>query len=99
MRKEDILIKPLLTEKANDLSEKAERYTFVVARGANKLEIKEAVEAFYGVEVDQVRTMVVPGKRKSRYTKRGVLSGIKPAYKKAIVTLTEGDTIDIFESI
>lgn len=99
MKIADVLIRPVLTEKANNLSEKAARYTFVVARQANKLEIKTAVESFYGVSVAKVNTLVVPGKAKSRYTKTGTLSGRKPAYKKAIVTVAEGESIDIFESI
>ncbi len=99
MKQEDVLIRPVLTEKANELSEKQGRYTFRVARKAGKLEIKEAIESFYGVQVEKVNTMVVPGKEKRRYTKTGTLSGRKPAYKKAIITLVEGDSIDIFESI
>lgn len=99
MKQEDILIRPVLTEKANELSEKQDRYTFEVARQAGKLEIKSAIESFYGVQVKKVNTMVVPGKAKSRFTKTGTLTGRKPAYKKAIITLEEGETIDIFESI
>lgn len=99
MKAADVLIRPVLTEKANILSEKKGRYTFAVARKANKLEIKKAVEDFYGVSVADVNTIVVPAKAKSRYTKSGVLSGRKPAFKKAIVTLDEGETIDIFENI
>ncbi len=99
MKLADVLIRPVLSEKANNLSEKAGRYTFVVARKANKLEIKAAIEAFYGVDIVRVNTMVVPAKAKSRYTKAGVISGRRPAYKKAVVTVAEGDSIDIFESI
>ncbi len=99
MKLADVLIRPVLSEKANNLSEKVGKYTFVVARKANKLEIKAAVESFYGVNVVRVNTMVVPAKAKSRYTKTGVISGRRPAYKKAIVTVAEGDSIDIFESI
>ena len=99
MKPADILIRPVLTEKANNLSEKSGRYTFVVARRANKLEIKSAIEAFYGVDVERVNTLVVPAKAKSRYTKAGTISGRRPAYKKAIITVAEGDSIDIFESI
>jgi large subunit ribosomal protein L23 len=99
MKASDVLIRPVLTEKANSLSEKKGRYTFAVSRKANKLEIKKAVEDFYGVSVADVNTIVVPGKAKSRYTKTGVISGRKPAYKKAIVTLDEGESIDIFENI
>lgn len=94
-----MLIRPVLTEKANNLSEKKGRYSFAVSRKANKLEIKKAVEDFYGVSVAEVHTMVVPGKNKSRFTKTGVISGRKPAYKKAIVTLDKGESIDLFEHI
>jgi large subunit ribosomal protein L23 len=99
MKASDVLIRPVLTEKANALSEKSSRYTFVVSRKANKLEISKAVNDFYGVTVADVNTIVVPAKHKSRFTKAGVISGRKPSYKKAIVTLAEGETIDIFENI
>jgi large subunit ribosomal protein L23 len=99
MKPSDVLIRPVLTEKATALSEKKGRYTFAVARKANKLEIKKAVEEFYGVSVAEVNTVIVPAKKKSRFTKAGVLSGRKPSYKKAIVTVTEGETIDIFENV
>lgn len=99
MKAADVLIRPVLTEKANGLSEKKGRYTFAVARKANKLEISKAIETFYGVSVASVNTIVVPGKQKSRFTKAGVISGRKPSYKKAIITLVEGETIDIFENI
>lgn len=99
MKPSDVLIRPLLTEKANKQSEKSHRYTFEVGRGANKLEITKAVEGMYNVTVADVKTMVVPAKQKSRYTKAGIISGRKPSYKKAVVVLSEGDTIDIFESI
>lgn len=98
MKPSDILIKPILSEKANKLSEKQNRYSFVVDRKANKLEIKKAVEQFYGVQVSEVNTIVVPSKAKSRYTKAGFVSGRKPAKKKAIVTVAEGETIDIYGS-
>lgn len=96
MKLADIIVKPVLTEKVNGQMEKLGRYTFRVDKRANKLEIKNAVEQFYGVKVTDVRTMVVPGKNKTRYTKVGFLQGVKPSYKKAIVTLAEGDTIDLF---
>lgn len=99
MKASDVLIRPVLTEKANGLSEKKGRYTFAVARKANKLEISKAVESFYGVSVAAVNTIVVPAKERNRFTKAGVISGRKPAYKKAIVTLVDGETIDIFENI
>ncbi len=76
--------------------EKQNRYTFVVDKRANKLEIKAAVEEFYNVKVKEVNTIVVPAKTKSRFTKAGFISGRKPSYKKAVVTLVEGDNIDLF---
>ena len=98
MKPSDVLIKPILSEKANKQSEKQNRYTFVVDKKANKLEIKKAVEQFYGVQVSDVNTIVVPSKAKSRYTKAGFISGRKPSKKKAIVTIAEGETIDIYGS-
>jgi large subunit ribosomal protein L23 len=96
MKPSDILIKPVLSEKANKQAEKANRYTFVVDRKANKLEIKKAVEQFYGVQVEAVNTSVVPSKLKAKYTKAGFIVGRKPAKKKATVTVAEGETIDVF---
>jgi large subunit ribosomal protein L23 len=96
MKFADVLVRPVITEKVNLQMEKNGRYTFVVDKKANKLEIKKAVETFYGVKVADVNTVVVPGKAKSRFTKAGVLTGEKPSYKKAIVTLLEGETIDLF---
>jgi len=95
-----ILIKPILTEKQTAISESfPNRYGFRVAPKANKIEIKKAVEQLYGVKVDSVNTMNYAGKKKSRYTKSGVISGRTPAYKKAIVTLKEGEVIDFFSNI
>jgi len=94
-----ILIKPILTEKANAQQEKLHRYAFKVNRKANKLEIKKAVEDFYGVSVVDVNTAVVPGKNKTRYTKAGFIKGQKPAFKKALVTIAEGETIDLYANI
>ena len=95
-----ILIKPILTEKQTAISEKfPNRYGFRVAPNANKVEIKNAGEQIYGVKVDVVNTMNYAGKRKSRFTKAGVVSGKTPAYKKAIVTLKEGEVIDFFSNI
>jgi large subunit ribosomal protein L23 len=96
MKLSDVLIKPVLSEKANKFAEKNNRYTFVVDRKANKLEIKKAVETFYGVQVEEVNTWVVPSKLKTRYTKAGFISGRKPAKKKALVTIAEGETIDLY---
>jgi large subunit ribosomal protein L23 len=99
MKLSEVLIRPILTEKANAQQEKLRRYAFKVARKANKLEIKRAIEGFYGVTVVQVNTSVSPGKNKSRFTKAGVISGRKPAYKKAFVTISEGENIDLYSSI
>lgn len=95
----EVLIKPIITEKANNQTEKLRRYAFKVSRQANKLEIKKAVENFYGVSVVEVNTVVVPGKNKTRYTKAGFIKGMKPSYKKAYVTVAEGDTIDLYANI
>ena len=97
MKPADVLIAPILTEKVNGLMEKSGRYTFEVAKAANKLEVKKAVEEFYGVKVEEVNTIIVPAKNKSRFTKAGILRGRKSGYKKAIVTLAEGDSIDLFQ--
>ncbi len=94
-----ILIKPIITEKATDASELFNRYGFVVAMNANKIEIKEAVEQAYGVSVNKVRTMNYPVKRTTKYTKQGLVTGMKGAYKKAIVELAEGDNIDFYSNI
>ncbi|MBA4139657.1 MAG: 50S ribosomal protein L23 [Segetibacter sp.] len=99
MRLAEVLVKPILTEKANAQQDKLRRYAFKVARKANKLEIKKAIEEFYGVTVTDVNTSVVPGKNKTRYTKAGFVKGQKPAFKKAMVTVAEGDTLDIYGSI
>ena len=93
-----VLRKPLVTEKASALNEKG-KYGFIVHKDANKVEIKKAVEKMYGVTVENVRTMNYLGKSKSRYTKSGVISGRKPSYKKAIVTVAEGEVIDFYSGI
>lgn len=93
-----ILKRPLVTEKVSSLNEKG-KYGFVVSAEANKVEIKQAVEKQYGVNVEKVNTMVVMGKKKTRYTKTGILSGRRPGYKKAIVTLAEGEVIDFYSNV
>ncbi|MCS6990871.1 MAG: 50S ribosomal protein L23 [Chitinophagales bacterium] len=95
----NILIRPLISEKTNNMSQKLNRVGFVVDRKANKLQIKKAVEEMYGVTVTAVNTAIIPGKQKTRYTRRQILRGIKPAYKKAYVTLAKGDTIDFYSGI
>src|SRR6201992_163584 len=99
MKPSDVLIKPILSEKINKQTDKQNRYAFVVNRKANKLEIKKAVESFYGVQVQDVNTAVIPSKAKSRYTKAGFINGRKPAKKKAFVTIAEGETIDIYGTV
>jgi len=95
----NILIKPVITEKATADSELYNRFTFQVDPRTNKVEIKKAVEAAYGVSVEKVRTINVRPDRKSRYTKTGVVTGKTNAIKKAIVQLAEGDTIDFYNNI
>ena len=99
MKLSEVLVKPILTEKANSQQDKLRRYAFRVNRKANKLEIKKAVEEFYGVNVIDVNTSVVPGKNRTRFTKAGYVQGRKPAYKKALITVAEGETIDLYAAI
>mgnify|MGYP001220276788 FL=1 len=99
MKLSEVLIKPILTEKANAQQESLRRFAFKVARKANKLEIKKAIESFYGVTVVDVNTSVIPGKNKTRFTKAGFIQGRKPAYKKALVTVAEGETIDLYGTV
>ena len=93
-----VLKKPLVTEKVSALNEKC-KYGFFVDIKANKVEIKKAVEKQYGVTVESVNTMSVMGKLKTRYTKAGVLSGRQQNYKKAIVTLAQGEVIDFYSNV
>ncbi|MBF36612.1 MAG: 50S ribosomal protein L23 [Crocinitomicaceae bacterium] len=96
----DIILKPILTEKMADLGERLNRYAFEVDSNANKIEIKNAIENAYGVNVKAVNTMKHGGgKRKMKYTNRGVSFQRNKLIKKAIVTLEEGDTIDLYENI
>lgn len=95
----DVLIKPVITEKMTNQSERFNRYGFVVAESANKIQIKSAIEKMYDVSVESVRTMNYAGKSKTRYTKTGIVSGRTNRYKKAIVTLAEGDAIDFYSNI
>ena len=93
-----VLKKPLVTEKVSALNEKG-KYGFLVDSTANKVEIKKAVEKQYGVNVEKVNTLNVMGKMKTRYTKTGILSGRQQNYKKAIVTLAEGEVIDFYSNV
>ena len=95
----NILIKPIVTEKMTNQGDKFNRYGFVVARSANKLQIKKAVEELYSVTVDSVNTIRYGGKLKSRNTKSGLIIGRTSAVKKAIVTLAEGNKIDFYSNI
>lgn len=94
-----ILIKPIITEKATTDSELFNRYAFVVDKKANKLEIKNAVEKSYGVTIENVRTMNYPVQRNTKFTKSGMVQAMKGAYKKAIVQLAEGESIDFYSNI
>lgn len=94
------IVKPLVTEKMTKITDKRpNRYGFIVRPEANKLEIKAEIEAQYNVTVTDVNTARYAGKRSSRYTKAGLIRGQKNAFKKAIVTLKEGETIDFYSNI
>ena len=95
----NILIKPIVTEKMTAQGEDFNRYGFVVDKSANKLQIKKAVEELYNVKVSEVNTMRYSGKRKQRYTKSGISVGRTNSYKKAVVTLAEGEVIDFYSNI
>ena len=95
----EILIKPIVTEKMTDQGEKLNRYGFVVDRDANKVQIKQAVEELYDVTVTDVNTMRYAGKAKVRFTRSGVQSGRTASFKKAVVTIAEGEAIDFYSNI
>lgn len=94
-----ILKRPLLTEKMTKIADKTGQVGFIVDKAASKDEIKAAIEKAYSVEIERINTVLVRGKRKSRFTKAGVVNGKKPNFKKAIVHLKEGQKIDFFENI
>ena len=95
----EIVIKPIITEKATNDSELRNRYTFLVRRAANKVEIKNAVQKKYNVTVEKVRTQIYGPERKTKYTKTGIQRGKTKIIKKAIVKVSEGDTIDFYSNI
>ncbi|MGN6178136.1 MAG: 50S ribosomal protein L23 [Mucilaginibacter sp.] len=95
----ETLKKPLLTEKVAQLTEKLNRYAFIVDPRANKIQIKEAIEKMYGVNITDVNTMRYVGKLKSRNTKSGIVQGRVATYKKAIITLKDGEVIDFYSNI
>jgi len=94
-----IIIKPIVTEKMTAITEKLNRYGFRVQPDANKIEIARAIEAMYNVTVVDVNTSNYRGKNKTRYTKSGLVKGSESAFKKAIVTLKDGDAIDFYSNI
>ena len=93
------IIKPLVTEKMTNITEKQNKFGSIVRPDANKLELKKEIEALYNVTVVAINTCVYAGKNKSRYTRSGLLKGRTNAFKKAIVTLKDGDTIDFYSNI
>lgn len=95
----DILLKPIVTEKMTEQGEDLNRYGFIVDKKANKVQIKNAVEEMYGVSVEAVNTMRYLGKKKSRFTKSGIIEGQAKSTKKAIITLAEGEKIDFYSNI
>ena len=95
----DIIVRPVVTEKMNAQADGLKKYGFIVNKKANKVQIKKAVENLYGVTVDSVNTMFYAGKRKSRFTRTGYVAGRRNAYKKAVITLREGDMIDFYSNI
>jgi large subunit ribosomal protein L23 len=96
---EQVLVRPVITEKSTKSSEKASKYVFRVSKDANKLQIKKAVEATYNVQVEQVNTLVNVAKKKVRMTRKGSASGVKPSFKKAVVTLKKGEVIDFYGAV
>ena len=94
-----LLLRPIVTEKANRISERVNQYGFIVALTANRIEIAQAVEEYYGVTVESVNTMRYQGKRKTRMTRTNVMRGRTSMYKKAIVTVKRGDKIDLYGNI
>jgi large subunit ribosomal protein L23 len=94
----DIIVRPVVTEKMNAQAD-SQKYGFIVNKKANKVQIKQAVESLYGVTVEEVNTMFYAGKRKSRFTKTGYVSGRQNAFKKAVVTLRKGEIIDFYSNI
>ena len=94
-----IILKPIVTEKMTAAAEDMQRYGFLVKYDANKIEIKDAVEKLYGVNVEKVWTMRYAPKTKSRFTRKGVVTGKTAARKKAVVSVAKGETIDVYSNI
>ena len=95
----NVLVRPLITEKMNDLSEAKGKYGFIVDVKANKIEIAKAIKNKFNVDVVDVNTIKRKGKTKTQFTRKGRFEGKTPTYKKAIVTLKEGQTIDMFGEV
>lgn len=91
----EVIVRPLVTEKSHDMLDRLGAYTFVVAKEANKIEIAQAVEKQFNVKVSDVRTMRYAGKTK----RMGKHAGRKASWKKAVVTLAQGDSIELFEGV
>ena len=95
----EILQRPLITEKMSKKSDALNQYGFIVDERADKIQIKKAVEDMYGVTVESVNTIRYAGKVKARNTKSGVVVGKTNSYKKAIVSLKQGEQIDFYSNI
>tara|TARA_B100001250_G_C19776440_1_gene779768 strand:- start:1068 stop:1358 length:291 start_codon:yes stop_codon:yes gene_type:complete len=95
----DVIIRPIVTEKMTTQTELFNRYGFIVSKFANKIDIKRSVESLYNVKVKTVKTMNYYGKQKSKFTKGGVIQGKKNAFKKAVIELQEGNSIDFYNNI
>ena len=95
----ELIIRPIVTEKVTTQTELFNRYVFVVSKSANKIDIKKSIEEFYKVKVSSVKTMNYYGKIKSRFTKGGVIKGKKSSFKKAVVELCEGNSIDFYNNM
>ncbi|MDI9338211.1 MAG: 50S ribosomal protein L23 [Alphaproteobacteria bacterium] len=97
MKIQDILIKPILTEKSNSLAEgKVKKYCFKVNKQSTKFQIKLAIEKFYGIKVLDVHTLITADKSKSKMTKKGIYKGVKPSYKKAIISVSDDQNINLY---
>ncbi|SRR6056297_2059872 len=94
-----VLVRPAITEKSEMLAEKENKYTFIVDKRADKVQIKNAIQDMYDVSVKHVNTNIIPAKKKLKATKAGHVMGGKPAYKKAVITVSEGDFIDYYGEI
>ena len=95
----NILIRPLVTEKMTDLMERENKYGFIVDYNTNKIEIAKAIEKKFNIEVVSVNTIRYKGKTKTQFTKRGRFTGKTPRFKKAIISVKEGQTLDLFEDV